>query len=211
MLFRPYEWAAEAHTKLVKARIELCRKHPDLGREAMKLVLIHSDFMVKYTRNYPNSYFATDGAEVVYKPDWINRRTQDELVFVWAQTAIMKRDRLAADMGLSGRNRHWQNMAIDYVVNAQLVRDGIGTIPTEALHLPGITPDMDTDLAYDIVRGMAEIQATVRDERGKDHLLYEDITADQEARERQNPLCEPVYGLLERIVTCPRQPVALDQ
>jgi hypothetical protein len=202
MLFRPREWAQDARNALTAARKELIRRHPDLAQHVMQITLVDNRGALKYMSAYPNTVFAIDRITAVYDHYWINKRTLDELVFVWAQSAIKLREGWIADMALSFRNPQWQNMAIDAVSNSMLIQQGVGTPPEGYIVLDDVDALTDTEDAYDAVRRMYERMVTQADELGKLHLNPEDLAEIQEEIERTRPRPKGAYGLYEVTISC---------
>lgn len=206
-----YLLANNARYDLLAARRELIRQNRELGMIAMRLTLLDARSAVKHEDYSPNTVFAMDGIEAVFGTYFIMQFTQDELVFIWAQAAIKMRDRWAADMGLTGRNPQWQNLAMDAVANEQLIRDGIGTAPKHCYRNERITADTDTDDAYRIVREDFEALCTVEDERGFNHLQVGELQDAIEELEEKLPLPVGHNGLFELTVCCGPLPLAVEE
>ena len=118
----------EAREALITARVHLLLKQPFWGYLATRL-------MLKDVTNDPSFDFktaATDGKHLYYNVDFISSLTPDELIFLVAHevehVVYCHMDRL------NGRNRTLWNAAADFAINAELVDQGIGKMPSIGLY-----------------------------------------------------------------------------
>lgn len=105
-----------ASEKLTIARIALQRKHPFYAYLAMKLKVVEKPEV---------GTAGVDGkGKMYYAPDFINKLSTDELVFLWAHEVGHL---IFEHVALKGKRNHilW-NMAGDYAINLLLQRDNVG-------------------------------------------------------------------------------------
>ena len=114
----------EIRERIVQSRVRLLLKHPFFGNLATRLKLKNADDWC------PTA--ATDGIHLFYNREFITPLTSDELDFLIGHEVMhcvydhMERR--------EGRDPQIWNMATDYVINGQLVREGLGKMPKEGLH-----------------------------------------------------------------------------
>ena len=102
--------------KIIVARVGLLLRHPFFGNMATRLKIIDgSDWC---------STAATDGRSIYFNRDFFNDLTIKEIEFVIAHEILHN---VFDHMGrCEGRDRKIFNVAADYCVNGQLIRDHIG-------------------------------------------------------------------------------------
>jgi predicted metal-dependent peptidase len=107
--------------KIVVARVGLLLRHPFFGNMATRLKIQDgSDWC-------PTA--ATDGRSLYYNRDFFEKLTPKQVEFVVAHEILHNVfDHMTR---VEGRDRHIWNVAADYSVNGQLVRDRIGEIPSD--------------------------------------------------------------------------------
>ena len=105
----------EIRERIVQSRVRLLLKHPFFGNLATRLKLKNADDWC------PTA--ATDGLHLFYSREFISPLTSEELDFLIAHEVMhcvydhMERR--------EGRDPQVWNMATDYVINGQLVREGL--------------------------------------------------------------------------------------
>jgi len=117
-------------TKLKQAKIKLLFGNPFFGTLMMHLPLAD----VTDAGWCPT--FAVDGRYIYYNRDFVKKLDVDEIQFVLCHELL----HVAFDH--FGRRSHrdpkWWNMANDFVINAALIRDKIGKMPTERVPVDDI-------------------------------------------------------------------------
>jgi predicted metal-dependent peptidase len=118
-------------TKVKQARIKLLFSQPFFGTLIMHLPLVD----VTDQGWCPTA--AVDGRNIYYNRDFFKKLDVDEIQFVLCHEVL----HVAFDHfgRRSHRDPQWWNMANDYVINATLIQDKIGKMPTERV------PVTDTD------------------------------------------------------------------
>lgn len=110
-----------AHTdpiidKIIVARVGLLLRHPFFGNMATRLLLKEADDWL------PTA--ATDGRHIFFNRQFFDKLSIKQIEFVIAHEILHN---VFDHMGrVEGRNRRIWNIAADYCVNGQLVRDRIG-------------------------------------------------------------------------------------
>lgn len=100
----------------------------------------------------------TDGRRIIINPDWFGKLSVDERLFVMCHEVLHVifrhpcRGKGYADRGIGPDFKLWShrrwNIAGDYVINARLIHDHIGTMPVGGLHNPRFTHEMQVDEVY---------------------------------------------------------------
>ena len=109
----------EIRERIVQSRVRLLLKHPFFGNLATRLKLKNADDFC------PTA--ATDGRHFYYNREFITPLTSEELDFLVGHEVMhcvydhMERR--------EGRDAQIWNMATDYVINGQLVHEGLGKMP----------------------------------------------------------------------------------
>jgi predicted metal-dependent peptidase len=109
---------AKAREKILQSRVALVLNHGFFGNLAMRLKLENGDSWC--------STAATDGRKFYYNTEFINKMTVGEMMFLFCHELL----HAAYDhVGRTTRNHDHQlsNIAMDYVVNADLIKHGLGT------------------------------------------------------------------------------------
>ena len=109
---------AKAREKILSARVSLVLNHGFFGNLAMRLKLENGDTWCETA--------ATDGRKFYYNTEFINAMTVGEMMFLFCHELL----HAAYDhVGRSTRehNHKLANIAMDYVVNADLIKHGLGT------------------------------------------------------------------------------------
>jgi predicted metal-dependent peptidase len=105
--------------KITTARVKLLFSQPFFGNMATRL-------KVKDASEWCQTA-ATEGTHLYYNHDFFDKMSVDQVVFVVAHEILHN---VFAHMDrVEGRNRKIWNIACDYTVNGQLMRDRIGTPP----------------------------------------------------------------------------------
>ena len=105
--------------KIIIARVGLLLRHPFFGNMATRLKIIDATDWCATA--------ATDGRALYYNRDFFNELTTKNVEFVVAHEILHN---VFDHMGRNeGRNRKVFNIAADYCVNGQLIRDRIGEQP----------------------------------------------------------------------------------
>ena len=141
----------EIRERIVQSRVRLLLKHPFFGNLATRLKLKNADDWC------PTA--ATDGLHLFYNREFISPLTSDELDFLIAHEVMhcvydhMERR--------EGRQPQIWNMATDYVINGQLVREGLGKMPKEGLHDPKYYDKNSDEIYTDLKKNQVEIKLTL--------------------------------------------------
>lgn len=115
--------------KVRSARIRLLKDHPFFGDLAFGLPIKFDDKLDPKTA-------ATDGNNIYYHPEFVNRSTPAELVFVKAHE--IGHCMLMHIVRRGNRNPGRWNVACDVVVNELLINNRIGTPPKGIIYIPEI-------------------------------------------------------------------------
>jgi predicted metal-dependent peptidase len=92
---------------------------------------------------------ATNGHKLFYNRAFVDRLTLDELIFVMSHEV---RHVLFEHIGRRGtRQKDLWNMAIDFICNYGLVRDGIGKMPKSGLYDPRYNDELTSEEVYDLL------------------------------------------------------------
>ena len=141
----------EIRERIVQSRVRLLLKHPFFGNLATRLMLKNADDFC------PTA--ATDGRHLYYNREFISPLTSEELDFLIGHEVLhcvydhMERR--------EGRQPELWNMATDYVINGQLVRENLGKMPKEGLHDTKYY-DKNSDEVFNILKKDAvEIKVTL--------------------------------------------------
>jgi predicted metal-dependent peptidase len=105
--------------KIIVARIGLLLRHPFFGNMATRLKIVDGSDWV------PTA--ATDGRSLFYNRNFFEDLTPKQVEFVLAHEIL--HNVFEHMLRVEGRNRQIWNIAADYCVNGQLVRDRIGESP----------------------------------------------------------------------------------
>ncbi len=104
-----------ARDKLIKSRVTMLLKYPFWGPLAARLKLEECDWCPT---------IATDGRKFYYNPEFVNKLDDQEMIFGFGhELGHIIFDHMARR---GDRNPQVWNMAGDYVINAMLVREGVG-------------------------------------------------------------------------------------
>jgi len=109
--------------RISKAKTSLILEHPFFGHIAMSMP-------VHISEQVPTA--ATDGKCVIFNPEYIDKQTDEEVIFLVAHECMHPMSE--HNYRRNGRDRHRWNMAGDYVINKLLVDEGIGKMPNGGLH-----------------------------------------------------------------------------
>jgi len=108
---------------IMTARLKLLLSQPFFGTLTMQLALVDA------TESGWCPTAAVDGRNIYYNRDFFKDLTVDEIVFVFCHEV------LHCALDHFGRRNHrdpeWWNMANDYVINAMLITEKIGKMPTK--------------------------------------------------------------------------------
>ena len=111
---------AQVREKLIQARVSLLIKQPFFGNLATRLKLINGDDWL------PTA--ATDGRNFYYNTRFVNELTVGETMFLFGHEVLHV---VYDHMGrFDGRDKQLANIAADYCVNGDLIRNGIGSTIT---------------------------------------------------------------------------------
>jgi predicted metal-dependent peptidase len=114
-------------TKLKKARLSLLLYNPFFGNLVMTFPLQESSSWCPT--------MAVDGKNIYYNEDFVNSLTLDETVFVFCHEILHC---VFQHLGRRGhRDPQYFNMAGDYVINALLIQENIGAMPTKPVQDKG--------------------------------------------------------------------------
>lgn len=105
--------------KIVVARVGLLLRHPFFGNMATRLKIQDASEWCQTA--------ATDGRHLYYNRDFFSDLTPKQVEFVVAHEIL--HNVFEHMLRNEGRNRNIWNIAADYAVNGQLVRDRIGEVP----------------------------------------------------------------------------------
>lgn len=107
--------------KIIVARVGLLLRHPFFGNMATRLKIQEGTEWMKTA--------ATDGRTIFFNREFFNPLTTKQIEFVIAHEILHN---VFDHMGrCEGRDRKIYNIAADYCVNGQLVRDRIGETPPQ--------------------------------------------------------------------------------
>lgn len=109
--------------KLAKAKTALILEHPFIGSIAMNMPF-------RLSEDVPTA--ATNGKEVVFNPDFISDKSDEEIKFLVAHECM--HPMLEHNFRRGERDPYKWNMAGDYVINKLLVDEGIGKMIEGGLH-----------------------------------------------------------------------------
>ena len=111
---------AQVREKLIQARVSLLIKQPFFGNLATRLKLVNGDDWL------PTA--ATDGRNFYYNTRFVNELTVGETMFLFGHEVLHV---VYDHMGrFDGRDKQLANIAADYCVNGDLIRNGIGSTIT---------------------------------------------------------------------------------
>ena len=105
----------DRNTRLSKAKTSLILEHPFIGSIALKMPMTISDDVATA---------ATDGKQVRFNPDFMDKLTDGQLVFLVAHEVF--HPMLEHHLRAKGRDLKKWNQAADYVINQLLTDEGIG-------------------------------------------------------------------------------------
>ncbi len=118
----------DTEKKITKAKIKLFFEHPFFGNLTMGMKLLDS------TDSGWCPTAATDGRNIYYNRNFFQNLNPNEVIFVLCHEIL----HVAFDH--LGRRNHrdpaYWNMANDYVINAMLMKEKIGTMPTKPVEDP---------------------------------------------------------------------------
>lgn len=107
--------------KIITARVGLLLRHPFFGNMATRLKVVDASKWCKTA--------ATDGVSIYYNEEFFNTLTDREIEFVFAHEIL--HNVFNHMLRREGRDAQLFNIACDYCVNGQLVRDKIGDQPKD--------------------------------------------------------------------------------
>jgi len=108
---------AKAREKILQARVGLVLGHGFFGNLAMRLKLENADNWC--------STAATDGRKFYYNTQFINSMSVGNMMFLFCHELLHAAYEHVGRVG--SRDRNIANIAMDYVINADLVKHGLGT------------------------------------------------------------------------------------
>lgn len=111
--------AESVHDKIIVARVGLLLRHPFFGNMATRLIIKDASEWCKTA--------ATDGRHLYYNEEFFSTKTTKEIEFIVAHEIL--HNVFEHMLRSEGRDQRIWNIACDYNVNGQLIRDGIGTKP----------------------------------------------------------------------------------
>lgn len=127
--------------KIIAARIKLLFNHPFFGNFASRLI-------IKESSNWLSTA-ATDGRHIFYNKTFFTDMSIDQIAFTIAHEVLhLIFDHLGR---INGRNIQLFNIAADYCVNGQLIRDKIGKAPDMRLYHDVKYYDMSVEQIYDLL------------------------------------------------------------
>ena len=148
-------------TKLKQAKIKLLFNQPFFGTLVMHLPLVDA------TQSGWCPTAAVDGRNIYYNSEFLKKLDVDEIQFVLCHEIL----HVAFDH--FGRRSHrdpsWWNMANDYVINAALIKDKVGKMPTERV------PVEDTDASGKKTTAQRVGLYDARYEGWTSEAVYEDL------------------------------------
>lgn len=111
-------------TKLKKARLSLLFNNPFFGSLTMALPLVEADWLPT---------MAVDGRNIYYNREFVDGMTLAETIFVLCHEVMHV---VYDHLGRRGhRDPEYHNMACDYVINAMLTDEKIGSMPTKPVEV----------------------------------------------------------------------------
>jgi len=90
---------------------------------------------------------ATDGKDLYINKDFIEGLNEDEITFILTSTDLKLKNNYL--LRKQDRDPLIWNIACDYVVNAILIKNGVGAIPKDAMISDTFTADMTAEEVYD--------------------------------------------------------------
>lgn len=127
-------------TKFRRARVQMLLKYPFFGELAMRLNLVEKSHIVETA--------ATDGRNLYYNAQFIEKLSADELVFLVAHEVFhVVYDHMSAKRR-EDRDPFKMNIAADYVINGSLVDDNIGKMIEGGMYHEPYTGEI-TEWVYD--------------------------------------------------------------
>ena len=165
----------EIRERIVQSRVRLLLKHPFFGNLATRLKLKNADDFC------PTA--ATDGRHFYYNREFITPLTSEELDFLVGHEVMhcvydhMERR--------EGRDAQIWNMATDYVINGQLVHEGLGKMPKQGLYDSKYRDKNSDEVYQDLKKNAVEIKVTLDmhmdgEGQGKDGKGNQPSTGDKE-------------------------------
>lgn len=148
---------AKLERRLQAAKTRLVLNHPFVGTLVMQMPHKLDPDLDKnwpYPGTQPTA--ATDGREVRYYPPFVDKLTDQELLFVVAHETF--HPMFDHNTRRKGRNPLLWNIAADYVINQHLTDEGIGKRPDFGLYDPDLFRRGDgvTERIYSILQDQAE-------------------------------------------------------
>lgn len=162
-----------AAEKLSIARIALQRKHPFYAYLSLKLKLVEDPTV---------GTAGVDGkGNMYYAPDFINKMSTDELVFLWGHEIGHL---IFEHVALKGKRHHilW-NMAGDYAINLLLVRDQVGKFIEGGLLEKKYEDWTAAQIYEDLLKDAEENEKKYGQAEGADnHDKWGELTEEQQER-----------------------------
>lgn len=104
----------DANTLLIKAKSQLTSKYPYFGMLASRL---------KHEEDEEIKYYASNGKRFKYNPEFINRCSKDELMFILTN-CVMHHILSHQQRKLNRKGNLWQ-LATDFAINSMLKKNGL--------------------------------------------------------------------------------------
>jgi predicted metal-dependent peptidase len=107
----------KARDQILGARVMLVIRHPFFGQLAMRLKLVNADQWCETA--------ATDGRHFYYNTKFVNELKAEEMMFLFCHE-LLHAAYEHCGRTLPEHNRHLANVAMDYVINQDLIRHNLG-------------------------------------------------------------------------------------
>jgi predicted metal-dependent peptidase len=145
-----------AETRILNARAQMILRHPFFGCLVLRLQLVEET-------SIPT--MATNGRQLFYSPEFVCSLTEAELIFVLVHEvlhcAYLHFDRVGT------RKLDEFNVAADYAINRDLVKQGIGKMPKEGLYDPKYGSELSAEEIHHMLFGNKP-EAKPEEEQGEE-------------------------------------------
>lgn len=98
------------------------------------------------SKGYETFTIATNGKDLYINKDFIESLNEDEVTFILTSTDLKLKNNYL--LRKEDRDPLIWNIACDYVVNAILIKNGVGAMPKDALFSDTFTADMTAEHVY---------------------------------------------------------------
>lgn len=141
-VLQPPTFGEPSYARLASIRLDLARIQPFFANLAARLILRDD--------SDETSTIATDGKHLLFNRHFIAGLDHDELISATCCVVLMTVFNHIARRG--DRDPQLWGMACNYIVNAILVKEGIGKMPKWALYDPRFSDQMTVEQVYDVLK-----------------------------------------------------------